>query len=80
VEKFLTEEIFTETDQIFSEPKRHESEQILKDGKKTYQINLFSGTTHGFGVRGDIKDPVVKFAKEQAFIQAVQWFDEHLKA
>jgi hypothetical protein len=29
-------------------------------------------------VRADLKDKRKKFAKEQAFFQAVQWFDEYL--
>jgi hypothetical protein len=29
-------------------------------------------------VRSDLKDKAKRFAKEQAFLQAVQWFDEHL--
>lgn len=48
--------------------------------KATYQINLFSGVEHGFAVRGDISKKHIKFAKEQAFFQAVAWFDEHVKA
>jgi hypothetical protein len=39
-----------------------------------YQINLFSGVEHGFAVRGDPSKPDAKFAKEQAFLQAVTWF------
>lgn len=68
-----------ETDQIFPAEKRHESEVILKDLGLPYQINLYSGVAHGFAVRGDISDKVVKYAKENAFLQALQWFDEHLK-
>jgi len=68
-----------ETDHIFPADKRHESEEILKDGGKTYQLTLYSGVAHGFAVRGDIKKKVSKFAKEAAFLQAVAWFDEWLK-
>jgi len=67
-----------ETDAIFPADKRHKSEQILVAGKKTYQINLFSGVEHGFAVRCDLSNKVQKFAKEQAFLQAVSWFDQHL--
>jgi dienelactone hydrolase len=67
-----------ETDSIFPAEKRHKSEEILIAGKKTYQINLFSGVVHGFAVRCDLNVKVEKFAKEQAFLQAVAWFDEHL--
>lgn len=47
--------------------------------KATYQINLFSGVEHGFAVRGDVSKRHIKFAKEQAFLQAVNWFDQYLK-
>ncbi|EKG17503.1 Dienelactone hydrolase [Macrophomina phaseolina MS6] len=69
-----------ETDEIFPASKRRESEDILLDIKATYQINLFPGVEHGFAVRADITKKQIKFAKEQAFLQAVSWFDEHLKA
>ncbi|KAL9049883.1 MAG: hypothetical protein Q9162_006967 [Coniocarpon cinnabarinum] len=74
-----------ETDQIFPEEKRHESEGILKklaqgDKKLAYQINLYSSVAHGFAVKTDLADKRNRFAKEQAFIQAVQWFDHFLKA
>jgi len=67
-----------ETDSIFPAEKRHKSEEILIAGKKVYQINLYSGVVHGFAVRCDLNVKVEKFAKEQAFLQAVAWFDEHL--
>lgn len=67
-----------ETDQIFPAEKRHRSEELLVETKQRYQINLYSGVSHGFSVRCDVKKPVEKYAKEQAFLQAVTWFDEHL--
>ncbi|KAJ2996908.1 hypothetical protein NUW58_g819 [Xylaria curta] len=67
-----------ETDSIFPSEKRHRSEVILKEGGQPYQINLYSGVVHGFAVRGDVTDKQQKFAKEQAFYQAVQWFDNFL--
>jgi dienelactone hydrolase len=69
-----------ETDSIFKEEKRHESENILKKTGFPYQINLYSGVSHGFAVRGDVQNSVIKYAKESAFIQALQWFEEHMKA
>jgi len=69
-----------ETDGIFPPEKRHETEQILKDIKVPYQINLYSGVVHGFAVRGDLSSKIVTYAKEQAFLQAIFWFDEHVKA
>ncbi|KAK7888024.1 hypothetical protein LTR67_009419 [Exophiala xenobiotica] len=68
-----------ETDAIFPTEKRHETEQILKEVGLPYQINLYSGVEHGFAVRGDLNNRVHLYAKESAFLQAVQWFEEHLK-
>lgn len=67
-----------ETDTIFPEDKRHKSEDILKKTGLPYQINLFSGVEHGFAVRGSEEKKVERFAKEQAFLQAVTWFNEWL--
>ena len=67
-----------ETDEIFPVDNRYKTESLLRETKQDYQINLFSGTSHGFSVRGDLKIKQQKFAKEQAFYQAVAWIDHHL--
>lgn len=67
-----------ETDAIFPADLRHKSEVILQKTGHPYQINLFSGVDHGFAVRGSEDSKVEKFAKEQAFLQAVIWFDQWL--
>ncbi|GKT52363.1 hydrolase tropI [Colletotrichum spaethianum] len=67
-----------ETDGIFPAEKRHKSEEILAKTGLPYQINLYSGVEHGFAVRCDLSKKVQKYAKENAFLQAVSWFDEHL--
>lgn len=67
-----------ETDSIFTTEKRHLSEEILKRSGQPYQINLYSGVLHGFAVRGNMSNKVERYAKEQAFIQAVTWFNTWL--
>lgn len=67
-----------ETDAIFPAEKRHRSEEILKEGGHPYQITLYSQTEHGFTVRCDLSNKQQKFAKEQAFLQAVTWFNHYL--
>lgn len=67
-----------QTDTIFPTDMRYKSEEILIKTGLPFQINLFSGVVHGFAVRGDPNVKVEKFAKEQAFYQAIAWFDEHL--
>lgn len=68
-----------ETDQIFPTEKRHHTEELLLKMDIPWQINLYSDTEHGFAVRADLTQPAVKYAKEQAFLQAVYWFDEYVK-
>ncbi|CAG8025673.1 unnamed protein product [Penicillium olsonii] len=67
-----------EVDQIFTTQLRHESEETLIKTAEPWQINLFSGVSHGFAVRADLSDPKQKWAKEQAFCQAIAWFNQHL--
>ncbi|KAL7953850.1 dienelactone hydrolase [Trichoderma compactum] len=67
-----------QTDHIFPTEKRHQSEEILIKTGQPFQINLYSGVAHGFAVRCDTSVKIQKFSKEQAFFQAVTWFDEHL--
>ncbi|KAK4099018.1 alpha/beta-hydrolase [Parathielavia hyrcaniae] len=66
-----------ENDELFNATARAEAERVLAEnaGNVPYQINLYSGTMHGFGVRIDLADPQQRYAKEQAFLQAVRWFD-----
>jgi len=69
-----------ETDKVFPPEKRRETEVILQEIKVPYQLNLYSHVSHGFAVRADLSIKEAKYAKEQAFLQAVYWFNEHLKA
>ncbi|KNG83966.1 dienelactone hydrolase family protein [Aspergillus nomiae NRRL 13137] len=68
----------SEIDTIFTTQLRHESEETLKKTGQHWQINLFSGVSHGFAVRADLSNKHFKFAKEQAFCQAVNWFRQYL--
>lgn len=66
-------------DYHFPPQKRAESEEILNKTRQPFQMNLFSNVEHGFALRGDIKQDTVKFAKEQAFLQALSWFNDYLR-
>ncbi|KAF2747092.1 alpha/beta-hydrolase [Sporormia fimetaria CBS 119925] len=68
-----------ETDAIFPAEKRHETEEILAKHNVPYQMSLYSDVEHGFAVRCDLSKRRQKWAKEQAFLQAVAWFDEYVK-
>ncbi|KAK4149539.1 dienelactone hydrolase family-domain-containing protein [Chaetomidium leptoderma] len=64
-----------ETDAMLLPERRPQMEAMLADTTQPYQFNLYGGTSHGFGVRGNVSDPRQKFGKETAFYQAVRWFD-----
>ena len=40
---------------------------------------LYSDVEHGFATKGDLSHDKARFAKEQAFLQAVYWLDEYVK-
>ncbi|KAJ6150570.1 hypothetical protein N7471_001769 [Penicillium samsonianum] len=67
-----------EIDQIFTTQLRHESEDILKKAGQPWHISLHGGVSHGFAVRTDLSNKSFKFAKEQAFGQALGWFNYYL--
>lgn len=64
-----------EEDPLFTDELRKQTEEKLKEIKARYQIDLFSGVSHGFAARGDPKDPVVKYAKEKALFDQIHWFN-----
>lgn len=67
-----------ETDEIFPESKRRETEDVLKRGGAVEYISvLYSGTEHGFASRGDLSNPVVKYAREGSLEEGVRWLRSH---
>ncbi|KAK9418423.1 putative Dienelactone hydrolase family protein [Seiridium unicorne] len=62
------------SDVQFSIQKRQEIELALEKTNRPYQITVYSKVGHGFAVRCDVANAECRFAKEQAFSQAVQWF------
>ncbi len=70
-----------ELDPVFPQEKRILSENILREELKVpYQVNLYGDVEHGFGCKADTSIKTKRFAKEQAFLQAVYWMNEYLKA
>ncbi|KAI9510165.1 alpha/beta-hydrolase [Russula earlei] len=43
-----------------------------------YLRNHAEGVHHGFATRGDLRDPVIQAAKENAFLRTVEWFIKHM--
>ncbi|RMZ89825.1 hypothetical protein DV736_g2955, partial [Chaetothyriales sp. CBS 134916] len=67
-----------ETDDIFPEAKRRETEDILKKIGAAWWCSTFAGTQHSFSIRGDLSDRKVRFAAESALNGAIIWFKEFL--
>ncbi|CAI4055570.1 hypothetical protein SUVZ_01G0140 [Saccharomyces uvarum] len=68
-----------EEDHIFPADLRHLTEEKLKEIHAIYQIDLFSGVSHGFAARSDITKPAVKYAKEKALLDQIYWFNHFSK-
>ncbi|KAF2023466.1 NAD(P)-binding protein [Setomelanomma holmii] len=69
-----------EEDHTFDGPSRRRALDILRERKKKYQYQLFSGVEHGFALRGDPTDPYQRWVKEQSLSSIVGWFDFWLVA
>lgn len=70
-----------EFDTLFTLEEQAVADKILGGGKQftdKYRREYFAGCTHGFAVRGDLTDPVVKRAKEDAFKAAIVFLKKYL--
>lgn len=70
-----------ETDPQYPAEKQKAGDEILGGGKTEapgYKRTYWPGCTHGFAVRGDISDPLIKAGREGAFKAAVEWFIDNL--
>lgn len=69
-----------ETDPVFGPELRHETEIELSKLSKSkglrYQIDLFSGVSHGYAVRGDLSNPQVTYAKEKTLSDQICFFSQ----
>lgn len=63
-----------ENDNLMPPDRRSAIEAMLGNTTLPYQMTLYSGVAHGFGVRANVSDVQGKFAKEQAFLQAINFF------
>lgn len=82
---FLKEDHFTklikplllscaETDHTFPLESRRRAEDLLVSIKANYHIQVFSGVSHGFAVRGDPEVENERWAKEESARSVIAWF------
>lgn len=72
--------ICAETDGTFPEADRVATQEILQKRGMKATFKLYPGTEHGFAVRGDDKNPVVREASHSALDEAIKFFKEELSA
>ncbi|KAF9523366.1 Alpha/Beta hydrolase protein [Crepidotus variabilis] len=68
-----------EKDERFPPEAQAKADELLGEGKfkPGYKREYFPGCSHGFSVRGDISNPLIKAGKEGAFKATVEWFLKH---
>lgn len=64
-----------EVDELFPPEMRHKTEASLAKIGARYQLDLFSGVTHGWAMKGDPKDPVVNYAMNKTLADQIHWFN-----
>ncbi|TFK69288.1 chlorocatechol-degradation protein [Pluteus cervinus] len=71
-----------EFDTSFTPEFQTKADELLGGGKfpPGYLRTFWPGCSHGFAVRGDLSDPLVKAGQEGAFKAAVDWFRAYPKA
>ncbi|KAK9815910.1 hypothetical protein WJX72_011803 [[Myrmecia] bisecta] len=73
--------LFLSADDDWSFPKSafEEAKAILgkRPDASNYEMKYYPGTFHGFAIRGDDKDEVVKEAKDDAIQTAISFFRKH---
>lgn len=67
-----------ELDNAFSDEMRIASEKKLKEKGVNAEFVVYDGTTHGFAVRGDMKEEATRKGQEGAIAQASGWFGKFL--
>ena len=67
-----------ETDFTFETDARNKAIAILREAKKPYHLQLFSGVEHGFALRCDLSKPYERWAKEQSVKGIADYFDLQL--
>ncbi|KAJ6510798.1 Alpha/Beta hydrolase protein [Mycena sanguinolenta] len=69
-----------EVDKAFPLEAQAQADAILGEGKFApgYRREYFPGCSHGFAVRGNMSDPLVKAGKEGAFKASVEWLVKYL--
>lgn len=64
----------TDNDTLLPLDRLLQFETLLTNSTVPYSVSVYGGTSHGFAVRANVTDPKQRFGKEEAFFQAVRFF------
>ena len=64
-----------EADFTFNTRSRNRAVDIMIEGKKDFQVQLFPGIEHGFALRGNPDNAYERYTKEQSLKGIAEWFD-----
>ncbi|KAK4175511.1 protein AIM2 [Triangularia setosa] len=67
-----------DADSMLTPAQRANLEGLLLAKAQPYQVTTYGQTPHGFAVRANYSVPSQRLGKEEAFLQAVRWFDRFL--
>lgn len=67
-----------EHDFTFETEARNKALDILKEAKKPYHLQVFSGVEHGFALRCDLSDAYARYCKEESVRGISEYFDLYL--
>lgn len=63
-----------ETDFTFETAARNKALDILREAKKPYHLQVFSGVEHGFALRCDLSKPYERYCKEESARGIAEYF------
>ncbi|RCK64765.1 Protein AIM2 [Candida viswanathii] len=65
-----------EADAAFGPELRTQTIESLSKSGVRFQVDIFQGATHGYAVKGDLTNPVIKYAKEKTLLDQAYWFSQ----
>ncbi|KAJ3415405.1 hypothetical protein HDV05_004999 [Chytridiales sp. JEL 0842] len=70
--------VLAETDAVFTAAMAERAKGIVKERGMEVEFEVYKGTVHGFAVRGQEQDPVVRKARNEALGRMIEFFGRTL--
>lgn len=65
-----------DNDAAFEPELRTKTIETLSKKDTRFQVDIFQGATHGYAVKGDISNSLIKYAKEKTLLDQAHWFSQ----